>query len=104
MKALQNNPHPKSTKGRRIFTLPAAFSPKARGILFSSQQQALKKCRECESSPMKTAMKNRRWMTSMISEAKKTEVEMPWSRGARRNAFIAKKSAPAVKIQLRASA
>lgn len=53
---------------------------------------------------MKASMKNRRWMTSMISEAKKTEVEMPWSRGARRAAFIAKKSAPAAKFQLRASA
>ncbi|SDW73140.1 hypothetical protein [Celeribacter indicus] len=37
-------------------------------------------------------MKTRRWMTSMIREAKKTEVQMPWSRGARRAAFIAKKS------------
>ncbi|WP_303048515.1 hypothetical protein [Celeribacter sp. HF31] len=43
-------------------------------------------------------------MTSMIAEAKKTEVEMPWSRGARRDAFIAKKSAPATKLSLRASA
>jgi hypothetical protein len=36
-------------------------------------------------------MKNRRWMKSMIAEAKKTEVEMPWARGARRTAFIVKK-------------
>ncbi len=41
---------------------------------------------------MRVAMKNRRWMQSMIKEAKKTEVEMPWARGARRTAFIAKKS------------
>ncbi|WP_460273950.1 hypothetical protein [Celeribacter sp. ULVN23_4] len=37
-------------------------------------------------------MKNRRWMKSMIAEAKKSEVEMPWTRGTRRAAFIAKKS------------
>ncbi|PTQ75688.1 hypothetical protein [Celeribacter persicus] len=36
-------------------------------------------------------MKNRRWMKSMIAEAKKTEVEMPWTRGVRRTAFIEKK-------------
>lgn len=37
-------------------------------------------------------MKNRRWMKSMIAEAKKTETDMPWTRGACRAAFIAKKS------------
>ncbi|WP_198403455.1 hypothetical protein [Celeribacter ethanolicus] len=37
-------------------------------------------------------MKNRRWMKSMIAEAKKAEVEMPWARGTRRTAFIAKKA------------
>ncbi|WP_199908061.1 hypothetical protein [Celeribacter baekdonensis] len=37
-------------------------------------------------------MKNRRWMKSMIAEAKKTDVQMPWARGLRRDAFIAKKT------------
>lgn len=27
-------------------------------------------------------MKNRRWMKSMIAEAKKSDVQMPWARGA----------------------
>ncbi|MBW6418431.1 hypothetical protein [Celeribacter sp. PS-C1] len=49
-------------------------------------------------------MKNRRWMASMIAEAKKTEVEMPWARGARRAALIAKTSGPVAKPHLRASA
>lgn len=26
-------------------------------------------------------MKNRRWMKSMIAEAKKSDVQMPWARG-----------------------
>lgn len=26
-------------------------------------------------------MKNRRWMKSMINEAKKSDVQMPWARG-----------------------
>ena len=35
---------------------------------------------------------NRRWMTSMVKEAAKTKIEMPWARGARRAAFIAKRN------------
>lgn len=53
---------------------------------------------------VRAAMKNRRWMASMIAEAKKTEVEMPWARGARRAALIAKTSGPVAKSHLRASA
>ena len=49
-------------------------------------------------------MKTRRWMASMIAEAKKTDVQMPWTRGATRAAFIAKKSAQAASSKSAASA
>ncbi|SFK02504.1 hypothetical protein [Celeribacter neptunius] len=49
-------------------------------------------------------MKTRRWMKSMIAEAKKTELDMPWARGARRAAFIAKKAAKTAPLrQVRAA-
>ena len=35
--------------------------------------------------------KERRWMTSVIKEAAKSKLEMPWARGPRREAFIAKR-------------
>ncbi len=43
--------------------------------------------------------KERRWIKSVLKEAARTEIEMPWTRGARRAAFIAKRSAvpPAAK-------
>jgi len=34
-------------------------------------------------------------MTSVVKEAAKAKIEMPWTRGARRTAFIAKRSATA---------
>ncbi len=37
--------------------------------------------------------KDRRWMTSVLKEAARTKVEMPWARGPRREAFIAKRRA-----------
>lgn len=36
--------------------------------------------------------KDRRWMTSVVKEAAKTKLEMPWMRGPRRDAFIAKRA------------
>ncbi len=36
--------------------------------------------------------KERRWMTSVIKEAAKSKLEMPWARGPRREAFIAKRN------------
>lgn len=41
--------------------------------------------------------KNSRWMKSMIAEAKKTEVEMPWARGARRVGFQAARAVQVLK-------
>lgn len=38
--------------------------------------------------------KERRWIKSVLKEAARTEVAMPWARGARRTAFIAKRTAP----------
>lgn len=35
----------------------------------------------------------KRWLTSVVKEAAKSEVKMPWARGARRTAFIAKRAA-----------
>ena len=40
----------------------------------------------------KIMRKERRWMTSVIKEAAKSKLEMPWTRGQRRDAFIAKRS------------
>ncbi len=37
--------------------------------------------------------KDRRWMKSVLKEAARTKLDMPWTRGARREAFIAKRSA-----------
>jgi hypothetical protein len=37
--------------------------------------------------------KERRWMTSLAKEAAKAKIEMPWARGPRRDAFIAKRAA-----------
>lgn len=36
-------------------------------------------------------MKKTRWIKSMIKEAARTEAEMPWQRGARRTAYIARR-------------
>lgn len=36
--------------------------------------------------------KERRWMTSVIKEAAKSKLDMPWARGQRREAFIAKRN------------
>jgi len=35
----------------------------------------------------------RRWMTSVLKEAAKTKLEMPWTRGASRAAAIEKREA-----------
>lgn len=39
-----------------------------------------------------TMRKERRWMTSVLREAAKTKLEMPWTRGPRRDAFVAKRA------------
>ncbi len=36
--------------------------------------------------------KERRWMTSVLKEAAKSKIDMPWARGPRREAFIAKRA------------
>lgn len=36
---------------------------------------------------------NKRWVTSVTKEAAKLDVRMPWTRGARRAAFIANRAA-----------
>jgi hypothetical protein len=37
--------------------------------------------------------KERRWMTSVLKEAAKSKIEMPWARGARRQEMTAKRDA-----------
>ncbi|MFN3144202.1 MAG: hypothetical protein ACE368_02580 [Paracoccaceae bacterium] len=37
----------------------------------------------------------RRWIDATIAEAARTEVKLPWQRGARRAAWIAKRDAKA---------
>ena len=37
--------------------------------------------------------KDRRWMTSVVKEAAKTQIVMPWTRGQRRAKWIAKRNA-----------
>ena len=39
--------------------------------------------------------KNRRWMVAAIETASKSTVQMPWERGARREAMIARREAAA---------
>ena len=39
--------------------------------------------------------KNRRWMVAAIETASKSTVQMPWERGARRAAMIARREATA---------
>lgn len=39
--------------------------------------------------------KERRWMTSVLKEAAKSKIEMPWARGARRQEMIAKREGQA---------
>lgn len=36
--------------------------------------------------------KERRWMTSVIKEAAKAKIDMPWARGEQRAAMIAKRA------------
>ena len=35
--------------------------------------------------------KERRWLNSVVKEAAKTKIDMPWKRGPRRAAFVAKR-------------
>ncbi len=49
-------------------------------------------------------VKKTRWIRSAIKEAERTDFEMPWTRGARRAAFIARRTAQASPHPLRASA
>ena len=37
-------------------------------------------------------MKNKRWLTTMIQDAKACETQMPWARGLRREAMIARRT------------
>jgi hypothetical protein len=36
-------------------------------------------------------MKNKRWLTNMIEAAKACDTQMPWARGLRREAMIARR-------------
>lgn len=45
-----------------------------------------------------------RWIRSVIDEAARSDVEMPWTRGARRRAFIARRAAGDGARRLRALA
>ena len=38
------------------------------------------------------AMKNKRWLTTMIEDAKACDTQMPWARGLRREAMIARRT------------
>jgi hypothetical protein len=48
--------------------------------------------------------KNRRWLTSAIAESKKSDVKLPWARGARRTDWKAKVAARTCDTKLAASA
>jgi len=39
----------------------------------------------------KIMRKERRWMTSVLKEAAKSKIDMPWARGARRQEMITKR-------------
>lgn len=51
-----------------------------------------------------TKIKNRRWLTSAIAEAKNSDVHLPWARGDRRSEWKAKVAARALGTKLAASA
>lgn len=40
---------------------------------------------------MSPSKSNRRWMQSALEAAQKSEVQMPWARGARRAAMLARR-------------
>ncbi|MCE8516050.1 hypothetical protein KBY31_04935 [Ruegeria pomeroyi] len=44
-------------------------------------------------------MTQTRFVKSVIATAAKTEVQMPWARGARRTAMIARRNAPHIKVK-----
>ncbi|MFT6424128.1 MAG: hypothetical protein ACJAXG_000718 [Celeribacter sp.] len=49
-------------------------------------------------------IKNRRWLTSAIEQAKTSDVQLPWARGSRRSEWKAKVAARASGTKLAASA
>ncbi|MBU2868252.1 hypothetical protein [Pacificibacter marinus] len=49
-------------------------------------------------------IKNRRWLTSAIEQAKTSDVHLPWARGNRRSEWKAKVAARASGTKLAASA
>ncbi len=50
-----------------------------------------------------TKKMEQRWMTNLLAEASKCDVQMPWTRGARRQAMIARRKA-AEALEARAAA
>jgi len=46
--------------------------------------------------------KERRWMSSVVREAAKSKLDMPWTRGPRRNGFIEKRASASVNRTARA--
>ncbi|MBU2934787.1 MULTISPECIES: hypothetical protein [Pacificibacter] len=49
-------------------------------------------------------VKNRRWLTSAIEQAKTSDVHLPWARGNRRSEWKAKVAARVSETKLAASA
>ena len=47
--------------------------------------------------------KDRRWMTSVVKEAAKAKIAMPWARGAQRDAMIARRKAQEAKETTKAN-
>ncbi len=43
--------------------------------------------------------KNKRFIQAVLSEAKTKTPKLPWERGARRAAFVAKRSAPQTRLK-----
>lgn len=72
-----------------------AYLPKTRPIapsyLFSSKGQSPQQ-NKAEDEDMKT---NKRFIKGVVAAAAKEETVMPWARGTRRAAFIAKRNATA---------
>jgi len=59
---------------------------------------------EIESRQTMTKMNKTRWMTNLMTEVEKCDTQMPWERGARRQAFIARRKAAEEAEQLQAAA
>lgn len=89
-KGITNDATPPATFYEKCTRLPKT-RPIAASYLFSSKGQSPQQ-NKAEDEDMKT---NKRFIKGVVAAAAKDETVMPWARGARRAAFIAKRNTTA---------